>query len=655
MKIAIGAGFFAGDGKAAASAGSASPADGLRAGKDPADGAFAKLAAALGEPGGFSMGHALSGENVDAFPRTFSERDGRDPAETFLEDLGLIPDCAQFLAQPFNALSSAPRSFAAAAPEAFAVAVPQTFVIAVPLGGAATSLTESVFPARGNAAGELGTVAALEREIAALSPDIVESKISFIPDPGANGASPALVGGEGRMRVPTLARHNASAELEALLGAAPGNGAESVPGSASLARLLNAKTPQTLSALPPGNPDLRAAALARWAGLAEARLPGSINSPEQGSDAVSDVATVTEEIVTPLGRELRSEQVRLEQATAPIEAQVREPNASEGEAQLRSGNALLVHVAAGAKHGTTEGMEAALAVKNEGMRLETANDAIVSGEVQSAEGKVEAKGIGIALAEKQGGDKGGERNGNESGRREGDPERSQKGPSTASRAPRSRAEESVAGENALAFSPAFERNAHVGSAEPATGVDSARDLVSSRVAKAGMQLAHAGGGTARIQVVDKQLGTIEVSVKMRARGEVSVEIATSSAELRDELERNADKIRGRLEAQNLQLMDLKFAVEGASASADARSGDRQQDQQRSGQDPQPNPGSSNHGTQGWQQASHGDGRGADSGFRKELQGGGGEGREAAPAALREAFNRQTKVQRQANGSLKVSA
>lgn len=71
------------------------------------------------------------------------------------------------------------------------------------------------------------------------------------------------------------------------------------------------------------------------------------------------------------------------------------------------------------------------------------------------------------------------------------------------------------------------------------------------------QLQVRGGGTAKIQIQDDKIGSVELTINMKRDKSVSMEIKASDIDLKNNLEENAETLKKSLESQEINLIELK--------------------------------------------------------------------------------------------------
>jgi hypothetical protein len=169
------------------------------------------------------------------------------------------------------------------------------------------------------------------------------------------------------------------------------------------------------------------------------------------------------------------------------------------------------------------------------------------------------------------------------------------------------------------------------------------------------ELAAKGGGTARVQIKDSQLGVVELRINMSDNNRMNVELVANSDRIKLELEKQAGALKDGLEKHKLVVDGVHFATDmklGESSFQSSTQTDSQNQQQPSAQNQQ--------GFNSFAQNSSGQGQG---GFEQE--------RFFEPQRLVNVANQrpqvnarqsytgknesQTNIQRNANGSLKVTA
>ncbi|BBH53628.1 flagellar hook-length control protein FliK [Fluviispira sanaruensis] len=86
------------------------------------------------------------------------------------------------------------------------------------------------------------------------------------------------------------------------------------------------------------------------------------------------------------------------------------------------------------------------------------------------------------------------------------------------------------------------------------------------------QLQARGGGTAKVSIQDDKLGQIELNIQMKKDSSVSLEIKTSSKELKTFIENGTDSLKKSLEVQNITLTDVKVSTTEKSSQSNLNSG-----------------------------------------------------------------------------------
>lgn len=173
-------------------------------------------------------------------------------------------------------------------------------------------------------------------------------------------------------------------------------------------------------------------------------------------------------------------------------------------------------------------------------------------------------------------------------------------------------------------------------------------------------LRHQGGGTAKIEINNAELGKVNLKVSVDADKRVFVEVASGNERLKHDLEKQVDKLKGSLEKQNLKLeaFDWRPEIAAQNTSTSASTSDHSQQKHHSNQSEWTNfrGNSSQQGFQGNSQAfergfQQGNNSmnvaGLNSGFKMG-------GNTVAQPRMMNSFNNTT-VQRNANGSLRVMA
>ncbi|MEN9826635.1 MAG: hypothetical protein RI953_2380 [Pseudomonadota bacterium] len=171
------------------------------------------------------------------------------------------------------------------------------------------------------------------------------------------------------------------------------------------------------------------------------------------------------------------------------------------------------------------------------------------------------------------------------------------------------------------------------------------------------ELAVKGGGTAKVQIKDSQLGVVELRINMADNNRVSIDLVANSDRVKQELEKQSDELKSGLEKHNVVLEGVRFVTDtklGDSGFQNSSQSDNTRSNQQQQQQQQQNFSSFSQGNQSSQQQNFG---GGERFFE----------RPAAPipnntasaGGVRKNYSgkndAQTNVQRAANGSLKVTA
>jgi hypothetical protein len=170
------------------------------------------------------------------------------------------------------------------------------------------------------------------------------------------------------------------------------------------------------------------------------------------------------------------------------------------------------------------------------------------------------------------------------------------------------------------------------------------------------ELAVKGGGTAKVQIKDSQLGVVELRINMSDDNRLKVELVANSERIKQELEKQSDELKNGLEKHKLVLEGVSFATDaklGESGFQNSSQSDNrnQQSQQQQQQQQSFNSFSQNQSSAGQQ------------GFGQERFFQGPEIPLNSSAAVNSSAKKnysgkndsQTNIQRNANGSLKVTA
>lgn len=169
------------------------------------------------------------------------------------------------------------------------------------------------------------------------------------------------------------------------------------------------------------------------------------------------------------------------------------------------------------------------------------------------------------------------------------------------------------------------------------------------------ELAAKGGGMAKVQIKDSQLGVVELRINMTDNNRVSVELIANSDRIKNELEKQSEELKNGLEKHKVVLDGVNFATDtrlGDSSSQNSSQSDNSRNNQQ--QQQQQNLSSFSQGQGGFQQQNSSGGERFFEAPRTPLN-------NPAPVAgnVRKNYSgkndSQTNVQRAANGSLKVSA
>lgn len=170
------------------------------------------------------------------------------------------------------------------------------------------------------------------------------------------------------------------------------------------------------------------------------------------------------------------------------------------------------------------------------------------------------------------------------------------------------------------------------------------------------ELAIRGGGTAKVQIKDSQLGVVELRINMSDNNKVSVELIANSDRIKNELQKQSEELKSGLEKHNVVLEGVHFATDvklgdtsaqNQSQSDNSRANQQQQQQQSMSSFSQGNGNSSNQqnfsGGERFFEAprTNLNNPAANNGNVRKIYSGKNEA--------------QTNVQRTANGSLKVIA
>jgi len=167
------------------------------------------------------------------------------------------------------------------------------------------------------------------------------------------------------------------------------------------------------------------------------------------------------------------------------------------------------------------------------------------------------------------------------------------------------------------------------------------------------ELAAKGGGTAKVQIKDSQLGVLELRINMSDNNRLSVELVSNSERIKQELEKHSEDLKSGLEKHKVVLEGVKFVTD--TKLGDAGFQNSQQNDNRNQQQQQPQ--------QGFNSFSQNNSSGGQQGFGQDRFFEAPNIPISTPAAaggsIRKKYtgknDAQTNVQRTANGSLKVIA
>lgn len=183
-----------------------------------------------------------------------------------------------------------------------------------------------------------------------------------------------------------------------------------------------------------------------------------------------------------------------------------------------------------------------------------------------------------------------------------------------------------------------------------------RDIARSASARAqsiASELAAKGGGTAKVQIKDSQLGVVELRINMSDNNRVSVELVANSERIKQALEKHSEDLKSGLEKHKVVLEGVKFVTD--TKLGDAGFQNSQQNDNRNQQQQQPQ--------QGFSSFSQNNSSGGQQGFGQDRFFEAPNIPISTPAAVGGSIRKnytgkndsQTNVQRTANGSLKVIA
>ena len=172
------------------------------------------------------------------------------------------------------------------------------------------------------------------------------------------------------------------------------------------------------------------------------------------------------------------------------------------------------------------------------------------------------------------------------------------------------------------------------------------------------ELAAKGGGTAKVQIKDSQLGVVELRINMSDNNRLNVELVANSERIKQELEKQSEDLKSGLEKHKVVLEGVKFATDtklGDAGFQNSQQNDNRNQQQQQQQQQQPQ--------QGFNSFSQNNSSGGQQGFGQDrffeapnipLN-----TQAAVGGSVRKNYtgknDAQTNVQRTANGSLKVIA
>lgn len=190
--------------------------------------------------------------------------------------------------------------------------------------------------------------------------------------------------------------------------------------------------------------------------------------------------------------------------------------------------------------------------------------------------------------------------------------------------------------------------------------DRAREMARSAALRAqsiASELSAKGGGTAKVQIKDSQLGVVELRINMADNNRVSVELIANTDRIKKELEKQTDDLKLGLEKHKVVLEGVKFATDtklGDSGFQNSSQNDNSRANQQQQQQQQQNFSSFSQGSNSNPQQSFGGGERFFEGPRTPAV-----GNAAASGSVKKNYSgkndAQTNVQRAANGSLKVTA
>ena len=170
------------------------------------------------------------------------------------------------------------------------------------------------------------------------------------------------------------------------------------------------------------------------------------------------------------------------------------------------------------------------------------------------------------------------------------------------------------------------------------------------------ELSAKGGGTAKVQIKDSQLGVIELRINMSDNNKVNVELIANNERIKNELEKQSEELKSGLEKHKVVLEGVRFATDtklGDNSSQNSSQNDNSRANQQQQQQQQNFSSFSQNGGNNSQQ-SFGGGERFFEGPRTPLAGQSGT-TDSARKNYSGKNDAQTNVQRNANGSLKVTA
>ncbi|MFZ9521051.1 MAG: flagellar hook-length control protein FliK [Silvanigrellaceae bacterium] len=176
-----------------------------------------------------------------------------------------------------------------------------------------------------------------------------------------------------------------------------------------------------------------------------------------------------------------------------------------------------------------------------------------------------------------------------------------------------------------------------------------------RVQSIASELAVKGGGSAKVQIKDSQLGVVELRINMTDNNRVNIDLVANSDRIKQELEKQSNELKSGLEKHNVVLEGVRFATDtklgdsgfqNPSQSDNSRANQQQQQQQNFSSFSQGNQNSSQQNFSGGERF-----------FERPTTP--VQNNAASAGGVRKNYSgkndAQTNVQRAANGSLKVTA